>query len=184
MMLDIGKNRRVGYNSLGFAKDSRAFHPMSTSGLDGPSTMKPPLTMSHPTRSRLRYALLSVLVMAAGLLWRARFMPLPSFLTKYGGDALWALLVFVGLGCVFKQATTQRLALGALGFSWVIEFSQLYHAPWIDTIRGTLPGRLILGSTFNWPDLSAYLLGITMGAGLEFCFHRRAGLTPDSSATR
>jgi hypothetical protein len=135
--------------------------------------MKPPEALSHPTRSRPLYAVLVVLVIAAGLLWRSSFMPLPSFLAKYGGDALWALMVFLGLGFVFNRASTLRLAFGALGFSWAVEFSQLYHAPWIDMIRSTLPGRLILGSTFNWPDLPAYALGVTMGAVAEFYFHRR-----------
>ena len=136
--------------------------------------MKPPLHPSHPTRSRPLYAILIVLVIAAGLLWRSSFLPLPSFLTKYGGDALWALLIFVGLGFVFNRTSTQRLALGALCFSWAVEFSQLYHAPWIDTIRSTLPGRLILGSTFNWLDLPAYALGIAIGAVVEFSFRRRS----------
>ena len=138
------------------------------------TTMYAPLTLNQsPTRSRPLYAVLTVMVIAAGLLWRSRFTPLPPFLTKYGGDALWALMVFVGLGLVFNKASTLRLALGALCFSWGVEFSQLYHAPWIDMVRSTLPGRLILGSTFNWPDLPAYALGVTMGAVAEFYFHRR-----------
>ena len=136
--------------------------------------MKPSVALSHPIRSRLRYAILTVLVIAAGLLWRSRFISLSPFFTKYGGDALWALMVFAGLAFVFNRASTLRLALRALGFSWAIEFSQLYHAPWIDAVRSTLPGRLILGSTFNWPDLPAYALGVAMGAAAEFYFHRRA----------
>jgi len=136
--------------------------------------MKHPVALGHPARSRPLYIILSVLVIAAGLLWRSRFLPLPTFLTKYGGDALWALLIFVGLGFVFNKASTQRLAFGALCFSWAVEFSQLYHAPWIDMIRSTLPGRLILGSTFNWPDLPAYAFGIAIGAVVEFSFRRRS----------
>jgi hypothetical protein len=52
----------------------------------------------------------------------------------------------------------------ALAFAWGVEFSQLYHAPWIDAVRATLPGRLVLGTTFNWPDLLAYALGVGLGA--------------------
>ncbi len=131
-------------------------------------------TPSHPHRSRLRNAILTLLVIAAGLLWRSGFVPLPSFLNKYGGDALWALVVFVGLGIVFDRTSTRQLALGSVGISWAVEFSQLYHAPWIDAVRSTLPGRLILGTTFNWPDLTAYVLGVAIGAGAEFLFLRRA----------
>jgi hypothetical protein len=39
------------------------------------------------------HAGLALAVVAAGLLWRADFTPLPPFLSKYGGDARWALKV-------------------------------------------------------------------------------------------
>lgn len=125
----------------------------------------------HP-RNRLRYTVMALGVIGAGLLWRSRFMPLPPFFSKYGGDALWALLVFVLLGLLLPRASTWRVAVLALAFAWGIEFSQLYHAPWLDSLRATLPGRLILGSTFNGPDLPAYALGIILGALLEHRFSR------------
>lgn len=77
-------------------------------------------------------------------------------------------MVFVGFGFVFPRASTLTLALLALTFSWSVEFSQLYHAQWIDAVRATIPGRLVLGSTFNWPDLAAYALGIGLGAWTEW----------------
>jgi hypothetical protein len=125
-----------------------------------------PLAMP-PARSRVLYAALMFAVVAAGLLWRADFMPLSPVLSKYGGDALWSLMVFAGFGFLFPRASTLSLALLALGFSWCVELSQLYHAPWIGSVRATLPGRLVLGGTFNWPDLPAYALGVGFGAWLE-----------------
>lgn len=114
------------------------------------------------------YALLAVAVVAAGLLWRSGLIPLPQWLTNNGGDALWALMVFVGFGFLLPRASTLMVALLALTFSWGVEFSQLYHTPWIDAVRSTLPGRLVLGNTFNWPDLPAYALGIGMGVLAEW----------------
>ena len=128
-------------------------------------------------RNRVLYALVAVAVVAAGLLWRSRFMPLPPFAAKYGGDALWALMVFVGLGFLSPRVSTRVLALTALSFAWAVEFSQLYHAPWLEALRATLPGRLILGSTFNWPDLPAYAIGIMLGAWVEHLV-RRLPTTP------
>ena len=127
------------------------------------------------TRSRGLYLVLAIAVVAVGLLWRSSLVSMPEWLSKYGGDALWALMVFVGCGFLVPRASTLTLALLALTFAWAIEFSQLYHAPWIDAIRATLPGRLVLGSTFNWPDLPAYALGIGLGAWSEGLFRRRAG---------
>lgn len=133
-----------------------------------------PIKNSHE-RSRWLYALLMLLVMAGGLLWRSRFVSLPAFVTKYGGDALWALLVFFGFGLVFRRISTPRLAAVSLGFAWAIEFSQLCHGHWIDAIRATRPGHLIFGSTFNWPDLLAYPIGIALGAFAETVCRKRSG---------
>jgi hypothetical protein len=94
------------------------------------------------------YAALALAVVACGLLWRSGMIPLPQWLSNNGGDALWALMVFLGFGFLMPRKTTGMIALLALAFSWSVEFSQLYHAPWIDSIRATIPGRLVLGNTF------------------------------------
>lgn len=121
-------------------------------------------------RSRPRYALATVLVIGLGLLWRSNLFPLSDFVAKYGGDALWALMVFLCFGIVFPRTSTVRIAFGAVGFAWAIEFLQLYHAPWIDGIRATRFGHLVLGTTYNSPDLIAYALGIAVGALAECVF--------------
>jgi len=128
-------------------------------------------------RNRLLQTVALVLVLGAGLLWRSHYLPLSPFLSKYGGDALWALAVFLAAGLWFPRASTLRITLVALGFAWGIELSQLYHAPWIDELRSSLLGRLILGSTFNVPDLLAYVIGIVFGAVAEAMldYSRRMG---------
>jgi len=129
------------------------------------------------SRSRVWYGMLAVLVIMAGLLWRSQIIPLPPFLAKYGGDALWALMVFCGMGFVFPRFSTQTLTLLAVGFSCAVEFSKLYHAPWIEAVRSTLAGRLILGISFHWPNIAAYVLGIALGAVAEHLCRKARGYT-------
>ncbi|MEA3213437.1 MAG: hypothetical protein QOE70_6494 [Chthoniobacter sp.] len=126
-------------------------------------------------RRRVRYAVLAILVVALGMLWRSRLVAFSPFLIKYGGDVLWAMMAFLGCGILMPKRKTWQVALVALIFAFGIEFSQLYHAPWIDRIRARRLGALILGSTFNWPDLPAYSAGIGLAAGLESVFRRRGG---------
>lgn len=118
-------------------------------------------------RSRLAYGVVMMLVTALGLLSRRFPQFVPAALGKAPGDVLWALLVFLGFGFLFPAARTGMLALAALVFSFAIEGSQLYHAPWIDAIRDTVPGRLVLGSTFLWSDLVAYTVGVFAGVVAE-----------------
>lgn len=112
---------------------------------------------------RAVHALAAVAVVGLGLIWRSHFLHLPPFMKKYGGDALWALLVFVLIRFFRPQMNVVRSVLTALCFSVAVEFSQLYHAPWIEAVRITRLGALILGSTFNWPDIPAYAIGILVG---------------------
>lgn len=43
-----------------------------------------------------------------------------------------------------------------------IEASQLYQTDWINSIRGTVLGRLVLGQGFLWSDILAYIMGILL----------------------
>jgi hypothetical protein len=133
-----------------------------------------PDDLREPPRSRFAYAALVALVITAGLGLRSGAAPLSPFVVKYGGDALWALMVFFLLGVCFSTRPTWQLALFALCFSFAIEFSQLYHAPWIDTIRGYSLGALVLGSEFAWPDLVAYVAGIALGSAAEWALRLRS----------
>src|SRR4051812_39205545 len=78
--------------------------------------------MSAPTkpvqRNRPLYGLLAALVMVTGLLWRSDLLPLSSFLAKYGGDSLWALLVFLCFGFAFRRRSTMQVGVAALCFAW------------------------------------------------------------------
>lgn len=137
--------------------------------------IRPARILSPPiSRNRMLYALLALALIACGLLWRSGIIPLPQWLSNNGGDALWALMVFVGFGFLLPRASTLVVALLALTFAWGVEFSQLYHAPWIDAVRATLPGRLVLGTTFAWPDLLAYAVGIALGALAEWKLRARS----------
>ncbi|WP_248966134.1 ribosomal maturation YjgA family protein [Sphaerisporangium perillae] len=50
----------------------------------------------------------------------------------------------------------------ALGVSWMIEFAQLTGIP-AELAARSLPARLVLGSTFNPPDLLWYGVGALLG---------------------
>ncbi|HZS06168.1 MAG TPA: DUF2809 domain-containing protein [Blastocatellia bacterium] len=118
-------------------------------------------------RSRLIYALLCGFVIFLGLASRSRHIALPHFIADYAGDTLWALLVFLLIGFLMPRWSTRRVAMLAAGFSLLIEVSQLYHAPWIDAIRRTRIGGLVLGYGFLWSDLACYAVGVACGAFAE-----------------
>ncbi len=80
---------------------------------------------------------------------------------------LWALMVFLGFALLFNRQPTKIIALMTGLFSFGIEFSQLYHAPWIDAVRATRLGGLVLGFGFLWTDLLCYSVGILIGSLID-----------------
>ena len=129
------------------------------------------------SRSRLWLSLGPLSVIGLGLASRKYPFLFPAILGKYPGDALWALMVFLGWALLKPNASTFRLAAFALATSYAVEFSQLYQAPWINSIRTIPAGHLILGSTFSWFDLIAYTIGVAIGIALDFSFARRRLIT-------
>ncbi|MGI1658707.1 MAG: DUF2809 domain-containing protein [Desulfitobacterium sp.] len=115
-------------------------------------------------RNRWTYLALVVVTMLLGLGSRQFSGYLPKVINLYLGDALWALMIFFLFACVFRYKETRWIALMALLFSYGIEVSQLYHATWIDTLRQTTLGGLVLGYGFLWRDLVSYAMGIGIGA--------------------
>ncbi len=98
---------------------------------------------------------------------------LPGFIAAYAGDMLWALAAFLGVGLVLPRASTRTVALLAMGLSVAVELSQLYHASWIDSIRHTPLGGLILGFGFLWSDLACYAAGVGLGVIIEMLLRCR-----------
>lgn len=124
-------------------------------------------------RNRLLYAALVLAVIATGLASRRHPGLLPTQLGKYPGDALWALMVMLLYGMARPGWPVARTALAALVTSFAVECSQLYQADWINAVRHTALGHLLLGSYFHALDLLAYAVGVAVGAAAELLMLRR-----------
>ncbi len=116
-------------------------------------------------RNRLVNLLLTLLTIAAGLFSRTSYVP--DIIYPYLGDALYALMIYFLLAFLFPKLSFMRTMLICIGICFTIEICQLYQADWIQRIRATLPGRLILGQGFLYSDLVAYIGGGIAGYFLE-----------------
>jgi hypothetical protein len=93
-----------------------------------------------------------------------------SFIPLFIGDVLWALMVYFIVRFLVIKATVKQVVIYSLLFCYAIEISQLYKAPWIDSLRHTLFGRLVLGDTFLWGDLLSYTAGVAIGVLVDRLF--------------
>jgi hypothetical protein len=91
-------------------------------------------------------------------------------------------VVYWGVAFLAPSAAVFRVAACALAVSYMDELSQLYQAPWINHVRATTLGHLILGSTFSWLDLLAYTVGVSLCSALEILFKFRHACVRHQSA--
>lgn len=118
-------------------------------------------------RKRAVYLIAMLVVMLLGLTSRAYAQTLPEFWANHAGDALWAAMVYLLFRLLLPDYRTWTCAIGAVLFSFGIEFSQLYRAEWIDALRSTTLGALVLGHGFLAIDLIRYTVGIGVCWGLD-----------------
>lgn len=89
------------------------------------------------------------------------------FVAQNAGDVMWAIMVYFGFRFLLVRKSLVTAIWLSFSFSFGIEFSQLYQAEWINQIRGTLLGALILGKGFLTVDLIRYAAGIMVAIILD-----------------
>jgi len=77
-------------------------------------------------------------------------------------------MVYWGIAWLLPNASIKKVAVLALLGSCADEISQLYQAPWLNSLRSTTVGHLVLGSGFSWVDMLAYTVGVAAGATIEY----------------
>ncbi len=123
-------------------------------------------------RSRPWLVAVTAATIVLGLATRATPGAFPGVVAQYGGDTLWATMVAWLAALVRPAARTRTIALVALGVAWTVEVSQLWHAPWLDAIRATRLGALVLGQGFLWSDLACYAAGAALGGLSEWAVRK------------
>ena len=121
---------------------------------------------------RVRYAALLVLSIALGLGTRRYGESLPHMVAEYGGDVLWTVALYWLLALLRPRARPSRLGAVAFTISLLVELSQRYREPWIDSVRDTTVGALLLGRGFLWSDLACYVVGATIATAIDIALRR------------
>ncbi|WP_217167946.1 DUF2809 domain-containing protein [Streptomyces sp. AC512_CC834] len=119
-----------------------------------------------------------MVIVGAGLTLRA---VAAGDVAKYGGDALYTLLVLALVFVVAPSTPPAKAAGAALAVSWGVEFLQLTDLP-AQLARQSTAARLVLGSTFNAPDLFWYAVGAVAGWSLVPRLRRAGARRPVSRA--
>ncbi|MEU0376643.1 DUF2809 domain-containing protein [Streptomyces cyaneofuscatus] len=118
----------------------------------------------------------AVVTVAAGLGVRAAS---DGAVAKYAGSALYTVLLCALVALCAPRARPVAVAATALALSWAVELLQLTGVPAGLSARSAA-ARLVLGSTFNAPDLFWYAVGAAAAWAVQAGARRLA--RPSSSA--
>jgi hypothetical protein len=120
------------------------------------------------TQRRIAVCILLCLVtIPIGLAWRMAPLGLSPFLFKYGGSVLWAIALYWFIAAFVPDRNTRTLAIIAATVAALLELTRLWHTPFTDAFRLTLPGRLLLGRVFSLKNIAAYWLAVALAALLD-----------------
>ncbi|MFD5876441.1 DUF2809 domain-containing protein [Streptomyces sp. NPDC060322] len=128
---------------------------------------KPTVSASVPPARAVRATAVAaaLVTVAAGLGVRSTA---DGDVAKYAGDALYTVLIHTLVVLLVPRVRPLTAAGVALAVSWAVELAQLTGVP-ADLARRSTVARLVLGSTFNAPDLLWY----AAGAALAWAVHSR-----------
>jgi Protein of unknown function (DUF2809) len=121
----------------------------------------------------------STFVSFMSLVYRSRFcvsaivlIPIGYWVRFYGfgpdwiADALGSIvyeMFWISLGLAFWPKSPFKVSGSVFLLTCGLEFLQLWQPPLLQSLRATLPGRLILGNTFSGSDFPAYGVGSSLG---------------------
>lgn len=118
-------------------------------------------------RPRWQTLLLLALTIALGLASRRFRGEQPEFVGAYAGDALWATAAYLGVTLLAPGVSIPAAAGVAGAIALGVELSQLWKPAWLEAIRHSRLGGLVLGFDFVWSDLLCYAVGVLMGAAVD-----------------
>ena len=131
---------------------------------------------ARPSRRAGRIQGLIIMFGAAGFGLASRWTMISTWpiLGAYGGDAAWSVAACGGFRLLFPGAESRSVATLGLLAAVLVELSQLLRIGWLDAIRETTPGALLLGRGFLWSDLVAYTVGAIVAGCLDATIRRTA----------
>jgi len=113
---------------------------------------------------KYRITLLISIIVIVPLGYAVRFHgPAPEWLNDSLGSIAYEIFWILLVALLFPQASPLWTAVGVFFTTCALEFLQLWQSPLLQTMRATLPGRLVLGNTFTWSDFPSYFIGSVLG---------------------
>jgi hypothetical protein len=75
-------------------------------------------------------------------------------------EIFWILIIYLFLA---ERISIHIIPVFVFLLTSLLEFLQLWHPTFLEVVRSTFTGRVLIGSTFSWFDFPFYILGCIIG---------------------
>jgi hypothetical protein len=125
--------------------------------------------------SRKRLFLILLLLIPIGLSTKFYQGPFEQWVHLYAGDIFYPMFWYFLVRFVWPRFPYVWCAVSVFGFCALVEVSQLWRPAFLQTLRRTFLGAVVLGSGFDWPDFVYYAIGIGLAVGIDLWSAQRDG---------
>lgn len=127
--------------------------------------------MRVSSAGRRRAYLIAAAVLLVGLVLIARYVSGPV-IRPFGGDVL-VIVFFSCLMCGVTRASMGRCAATAFVTGVIVEVAQALDLIEILGLQDNDVAKTVIGTTFDWRDLVAYVIGAALAVFLDRLIQRR-----------
>jgi hypothetical protein len=86
-----------------------------------------------------------------------------AWLNDAFGGIPYEIFWMLAIALIWPQLRPGKIAVIVFTTTCWLEFLQLWQPGWLQGVRATLPGRLVLGNSFTWSDFPYYAIGCVVG---------------------
>ncbi len=108
---------------------------------------------------RKRILLTLALIIPLGFLTKFYTGPAHSFVANYLGGFFYVVFWILLFSFFWSKSNPVHVSVSVFILTSAIEFLQLWHPVFLETIRQNFLGRTILGNFFTWYDFPWYFAG-------------------------
>ena len=104
-----------------------------------------------------------IVIVPIGFLTKFYEGPAQSWVNNSLGGFFYEIFWCLVFAFIFLKTSPVKIAFWVFVVTCSLEFLQLWHPPFLQTIRSTFVGRTILGTSFTWFDFPYYFAGSFVG---------------------
>lgn len=114
-------------------------------------------------RDRLAWLISILVIVPLGLMMKFYRGPGQEWLNNSFGGVTYEIFWILLLVLIWPKMSAVSASVGVCLATCLLEVMQLWQPPFLQAIRATLIGRLVLGNTFQWSDFPYYFMGSFLG---------------------